>query len=813
MTALAAAGAPARLGKYEILSALAAGGMARLYVARTTGIGSFERHVVLKLLLPERAHDEMAVGMFLDEARLAAALHHQNVAQVFEVGEELGQHYLAMEYVHGQDLRALLAKAGATGTKVPPDLALTIVVGAAAGLHHAHERRGQDGLPLGIVHRDVSPSNVMVAYDGGVKLLDFGIAKATSRTIETQSGVIKGKFAYMSPEQCRGRPVDARSDGFALGIILYEVTTQHRCFRADSDFDTMHRIVTGDVTRPSKIVPGYPPELEAIVLKSLSVDAAQRYQSVGEFMEAIEQYAASARLALSTSALGRFMRELFGDVPEPWLTSQRTSAPIIPRESTISSTSAGQAHALPSGPVPTRQTGSARVLRASEPPQTIPTSPAMPMSAIAPPATIPDPMLQSGDNVLSSGDWNAKSYPATPPSAIGAPVPETTPFRKTGGIPVMPARRPTVSQAPSQPPTTTERGVAAGFAPAPSSQSHSAIVSIPPSQQLGIPVTAQPQSQLSYPRYEPPPADEDDEPRKKPSRGPLYLAIGAVGAGLAVAIVLVSSHGSSPKDKLRETVADNTMTSPSSGSGPAASASGAAPSGAAPSGAAPKPVEPPGASPGASIPGPIAPTPAPVEPPGASIPGPVAPTPAPVAPTTAASTTAASTTVASTTVAKADSGAPTPSTPSVAEPTPAAPPKPADRAPAAKTVAPEAADADDAEITVHVVSEPAGAEVSLAGKSLGTTPLDTKLHRATGSAMLVIHRAKYADVTAKLDLDGDFSKDVALRLLDDHHAKHVAAAAPATPETAPPPAKKCQPAGQVNPFDTSCNGQPCPPCK
>ncbi|HWU86148.1 MAG TPA: serine/threonine-protein kinase, partial [Kofleriaceae bacterium] len=338
-------GLPTRLGKYEILSPLAAGGMARIYIARTTGIGAFERHVVLKLITPERANDAVAVQMFLDEARLAASLNHQNVAQVFEVGEDGGIHYLAMEYVHGQDLRALLAKAGGQGTRVPSELALTVVAGAAAGLHHAHERRGPDGTPLGIVHRDVSPSNIMIGYDGSVKLLDFGIAKAAARSVETQSGIIKGKFAYMAPEQCRGRDVDRRSDVFSLGIILYEITTQHRCFRADSDFDTMHRIVTGDVVRPMRLIQGYPQALEAIVMKALAVDANQRYQSAGQLLEAIEAYGVSARMSLSTMALGRFMRDMFGDTPEPWLTNPgHASAAAIPpqKESTISNTNGGQ---------------------------------------------------------------------------------------------------------------------------------------------------------------------------------------------------------------------------------------------------------------------------------------------------------------------------------------------------------------------------------------------------------------------------------------------------------------------------------------
>jgi serine/threonine protein kinase len=328
--------------------------MARIYIGRSTGIGQFERHVVLKMITPERSNDLTAVNMFLDEARLAASLNHQNVGQVFEVGEEGGIHYLAMEYVHGQDLRAVLAKAGSQGTRIPLELALTVVAGAAAGLNHAHERRGPDGTPLGIVHRDVSPSNIMIGYDGAVKLLDFGIAKATHRSVETQSGIIKGKFAYMAPEQCRGRDVDRRSDVFSLGIILYEISTQHRCFRADSDFDTMHRIVTGDVVRPTRLVQGYPQALESIVMKALAIDATQRYQSAGLLLEALESFAVSSRMSLSTMGLGRFMRDMFGEQQEPWLNaSMKMAAPVSAKENTISSTDGRGSGMHPRGGVAT----------------------------------------------------------------------------------------------------------------------------------------------------------------------------------------------------------------------------------------------------------------------------------------------------------------------------------------------------------------------------------------------------------------------------------------------------------------------------
>ncbi len=390
---------------------LAAGGMARIYIARTTGIGSFERHVVLKCITPERERDITAVQMFLDEARLAAALNHQNVAQVFEVGEDNSIHYLAMEYVHGQDLRSLLAKAGSQGTRVPLELALTTVAGAAAGLNHAHERRGPDGVPLGIVHRDVSPSNIMIGYDGSVKLLDFGIAKATARSVETQSGIIKGKFAYMAPEQCRGRDVDRRSDVFSLGIILYEISTQHRCFRADSDFDTMHRIVTGDVVRPTRIVPNYPAALEAIVMKALAVDANQRYQSAGLLLEALEAFAAANRMSLSTMALGRFMREMFGDQSEPWLTSAgRLTSMLQPKESTISNTDGGSTGSL------SRELAPTTALPA--------VSPGTGSSAAL---ELPKDVAPEQPEPPNAYEWNAKSYPTVGPAfvqaALGGPMP------------------------------------------------------------------------------------------------------------------------------------------------------------------------------------------------------------------------------------------------------------------------------------------------------------------------------------------------------------------------------------------------------
>ena len=518
---------------------LALGGMARIYIGRTTGIGSFERHVVLKLITPERENDHTAVQMFLDEARLAAALNHQNVAQVFEVGEDGGIHYLAMEYVHGQDLRALLAKAGSQGTRVPLELALTVVTGAAAGLNHAHERRGQDGVPLGIVHRDVSPSNIMIGYDGSVKLLDFGIAKATQRSIETQSGIIKGKFAYMAPEQCRGRDVDRRSDVFSLGIILYEITTQHRCFRADSDFDTMHRIVTGDVVRPTRLIQGYPQALEGIVMKALAVDPQQRYQSAGALLEALESFAVAARMSLSTMSLGRFMRDMFGDLTEPWLTQhgRATQQPQLPRESTISNTNS--------------QNSDVQHQRAQTPPVELSPNQLHSARTMLDLPTTPSPPDESEAN---AGEWNAKSYPPMQPAYA---TPQPMHFEPRSGrtsSPVLPVivttpptgqprmtPHPTAAPPPavgSQPMAINSQVPPGAFPQGPGSGSGPAHSMIP-STRHGYTSGAQSRGDVSYPRYEPPPGGtDDDDLRLRPNRRPLFIGLGIAGVGLIILLAM-----------------------------------------------------------------------------------------------------------------------------------------------------------------------------------------------------------------------------------------------------------------------------------
>ena len=302
-----------RLGKYELLSRLGVGGMAELFIARTTAQHGFEKLVALKRILASHADDDQFIQMLLAEARLAATLHHPNIAQVYDVGEVDGTYFFTMEYVFGQDLRKIVRAVQGRGIWLAPELILQIIIGTASGLHYAHEKEGGDGELLGLVHRDVSPSNILVSHDGGVKLVDFGIARISAMQSNTAAGALKGKVPYMSPEQCRGEPLDRRSDIFSLGIMLWELTTRRRLFAGENDVAIAGKICNVDAPRPSTLVADYPPELEAIVLKALARDRNARYSTAQELQLDLEEYARDQRLLLSSARLAAFMGDLFAD--------------------------------------------------------------------------------------------------------------------------------------------------------------------------------------------------------------------------------------------------------------------------------------------------------------------------------------------------------------------------------------------------------------------------------------------------------------------------------------------------------------------
>ncbi len=340
--ALASAPFPERLGKYEVLQRLAIGGMAEIFLARSSGIEGFEKYVVIKRMLPKYVGNERFVTMFLDEARLAGRLQHQNIAQVYDIGQQDGQYFFAMEFLHGEDLRSLLATIAKRDQKIPLATALTIVAGTAAGLHHAHEEVTATGAALNIVHRDISPSNIIVTFGGGVKVVDFGIARAEVRDTHTRAGALKGKRPYMSPEQCTaGAKVDRRSDVFSLGVVLWEMTTMSRLFRRhrhDNDIEIMDRIVKGDITPPRAMVRDYPEPLERVVMQALATDREARYPTCKAFLDELEEVAARLQLRLSSSALAEYVESVFGKRPKPWRSgSQLAIDPTEVLEQTISS--------------------------------------------------------------------------------------------------------------------------------------------------------------------------------------------------------------------------------------------------------------------------------------------------------------------------------------------------------------------------------------------------------------------------------------------------------------------------------------------
>ena len=302
----------ATYGPYELLGRIAFGGMAEIYLARELGSQGTQRMMVIKRVLPHVAEDDTFVQMFRDEARLAMQLNHPHICHVYSFGEAEGTYYLAMEWVNGTPLSKLIRRARKTGG-MPIPIALKIIAQVAEALDYAHRACSPSGEPLGVVHRDVSPQNVMVSYDGVVKLLDFGIAKATSHSTRTEAGVIKGKFAYMSPQQCVGEPIDARADIFALGICLFEALAGKNPFRRKTEFETMTKIVgdpTPDVlSRRAEV----PEAIASVIEKALMKQPERRYQSAGEMQLALEQVIASSGELVNAARVGEYVRTLFAD--------------------------------------------------------------------------------------------------------------------------------------------------------------------------------------------------------------------------------------------------------------------------------------------------------------------------------------------------------------------------------------------------------------------------------------------------------------------------------------------------------------------
>ncbi len=300
------------IGKYRVVQFIGAGGMAEVWLCRRSSIGGFEKPVVIKRILPAYAADPEFNRMFLDEARVAAGLNHPNIVQLYDIDTDNDVPFMAMEYVNGPSFQALLNRARRAGeVGIGAESAIRVICDVAAGLHYAHNATDADGEPIGLVHRDISPNNILISSEGVAKLLDFGVAKSRGRLSSTLAGTVKGKFSHMAPEQARSEEVDHRADVYSLGVCLYEATTGRLPFTSDNDVHRITLIVTGEFPKPSAIVPDYPEELEQIVLSAMALDREKRTPSAQRLSAELEAYAASARYKMTHTSVAQKVAQFF----------------------------------------------------------------------------------------------------------------------------------------------------------------------------------------------------------------------------------------------------------------------------------------------------------------------------------------------------------------------------------------------------------------------------------------------------------------------------------------------------------------------
>jgi eukaryotic-like serine/threonine-protein kinase len=304
---------PTPFGKYYLLERINVGGMAEVFKAKTLGVEGFERIVALKRILPSIAEDEEFITMFIDEAKIAVQLQHANIAQIFDLGKVDDSYFIALEYVNGRDLRGIFDDQRKLGQVMPMPQVCHLIMQLCEGLDYAHNKRDVQGRDLNLVHRDVSPQNVLIGYEGEVKLIDFGIAKAAGKASKTQAGILKGKFGYMSPEQVRGLPIDRRSDIFALGIVLYEMLTCERLFIGESDFSTLEKVRNVEIIPPSSFNSDIPDKLERIVLKALEKNVEDRYQNAIDLHDDLQMFMHSVGQFASRKDLSAWMKRTFAD--------------------------------------------------------------------------------------------------------------------------------------------------------------------------------------------------------------------------------------------------------------------------------------------------------------------------------------------------------------------------------------------------------------------------------------------------------------------------------------------------------------------
>lgn len=302
---------PTAFGRYFLVDTIAVGGMAEVFKAKTFSEGGFEKLLCIKRILKHLSGNDEFVEMFIDEAKISVELQHANIVPIYDFGKIQTNYFIAMECVEGKDVKGILRKLAERRKLFPPEYAVYIAHETCKGLEYAHKKTNLRGEPLGIIHRDISPSNILVSYNGEVKIADFGIAKARISAYNTKDGVLKGKFEYMSPEQASGQGLSQKSDIFCTGIILHEMLTGRRLFKTESDVATLEKIKAVDIQPPSTLNPAVPARLDAIVMRALSQDPADRFNDAREMQTALMEFLYPSSPDITRESMHRFMQELF----------------------------------------------------------------------------------------------------------------------------------------------------------------------------------------------------------------------------------------------------------------------------------------------------------------------------------------------------------------------------------------------------------------------------------------------------------------------------------------------------------------------
>ncbi|WNG20017.1 protein kinase [Cystobacter fuscus] len=469
---------PIPFGKYLLLDRINIGGMAEVWRGKMFGAGGFERLVAIKRILPNIAEDDEFISMFIDEAKISVQLNHANIAKIEELGQIQNNYFIAMEYIPGKDMRAIFDRGRKKSEPAPVPLVAYVVSKMCEGLDYAHRKKDGMGRDMNIVHRDISPQNILISFEGEVKVIDFGIAKAAGKATKTQAGILKGKFGYMSPEQIRGLPLDRRSDIFAIGVCLYEMLTGERLFVGDSDFSVLEKVRKAEVVPPSAYNRRIPESLEKIVLKALARDVDERYQYANELGDDLQRFLITSESIFSRKDLMQYMKSTFAEDVEREKQRLQEYAEIAAPESILSAIEGG----TPSAPPVPSHTSMPVVPQAAQPSggphsgavRRSPTLASMPKLTAAPVAAPFKPREETGATQVmgpESDYVDDDDEPNTQPGLVGpgrtvtpvevprAPVITEQPLQRpslprlTASLP--PPARPAPSLAPSGAESTT----------------------------------------------------------------------------------------------------------------------------------------------------------------------------------------------------------------------------------------------------------------------------------------------------------------------------------------------------------------------